>query len=540
MSGSVELYAARYLRLLVLLCLSFGFVSPAFADVGKVNGLLRRAEANLESVDASIGHRTTPPTGSAAKLSAMRLQQALDDLNPAKELLEQIPAGTEGRAEAAERYTNAVNLYNKLRTILTGSDAPATSTDSEGTKLNYQQEEQLRNARFHLNEVEGNAKHLTEKLEELREVEDELTISYREVDQLMGVVENAKLKSGYAKNAMERLPEDGKGVADVRQRLTNADAKVVTAADFLRPLQKKLHDLIDPKNYPDFDTDQKRLRELSAMFARPEILISQRSLAAETYQQAEAAKAECIRLAKKYARIMQQQTAQGESIEAYGNGFLRNHAAYLARAEELKGELPGEILSHLSEASRYADEAVANQKPAWFNGGIPQQMDFARERAELLRVIDPESGKELDAEIKQAEAKLKEQAESLRELIIRENEMPADRFAGEDRDKAIETAISGWKVQQKEFKLLKVRIPSESWSRETKWTYSNGTWYFSDRSRLQVRLLVADHENPELAIDRPINVIKDHQKGDTMIGVPLWGFEAELPPSSYMLRAKIK
>jgi len=525
---------------MAVLLLSFGFVSTAFADIGQVNGLLRRAEANLESVDASIGHRTTPPTGSAAKLSAMRLQQALDDLNPAKELLEQIPAGTEGRAEAAERYVNAANLYNKLRTILTGSDAPAAAADSGGTKLNYQQEEKLSNARFHVTEVESNATQLTARLEELREVEDELSISYREVDQLMSVVENAKLKSGYAKSAMERLPEDGKGVADVRQRLTNADAKVVTAADFLRPLHKKLHNLIDPKNYPDFDADQKRLRELSAMFARPEMLVTQRALAAETYQQAEAAKAECIRMARKYARIVQQKTVQGERIEAYGNGFLRNHAAFMARAEELKGEIPGEIRSHLDEAKRYADEAVKNQKPAWFNGGIPQQMDFAQDRAALLRVLDPEQGKTLDAEIEQAEAKLKQQAESLRELIIRENEMPADRFTGEDRKKAIETAISGWRVQQKEFKVLMVRIPSESWSRETKWTYSNGTWYYSDRSRLQVRLLIADHENPELAIDRAINIIKDHQKGDSMIGVPLRGFEDELPPSSYMLRSKIR
>ena len=212
----------------------------------------------------------------------------------------------------------------------------------------------------------------------------------------------------------------------------------------------------------------------------------------------------------------------------------------MARAEELKGEIPGEIRSHLDEAKRYADEAVKNQKPAWFNGGIPQQMDFAQDRAALLRVLDPEQGKTLDAEIEQAEAKLKQQAESLRELIIRENEMPADRFTGEDRKKAIETAISGWRVQQKEFKVLMVRIPSESWSRETKWTYSNGTWYYSDRSRLQVRLLIADHENPELAIDRAINIIKDHQKGDSMIGVPLRGFEDELPPSSYMLRSKIR
>ncbi|MFI4892096.1 MAG: hypothetical protein ACIAQ0_01480, partial [Phycisphaerales bacterium JB058] len=104
----------------------------------------------------------------------------------------------------------------------------------------------------------------------------------------------------------------------------------------------------------------------------------------------------------------------------------------------------------------------------------------------------------------------------------------------------IETAISGWTVQQEKFDLLAVRIPAEQWARETKWTYSNGTWYFSDRSKLQVRLIVADHENPELAIDRAINVWKDHQKGDSMIGVPLRGFEDELQPNDYLLRANVK
>lgn len=522
--------------MVVLGCVS----TSAFADVAKVNGHLHRAEANLASVNASIGHRTSPPTGSAAKLSAMRLQQALDDLNPAKALLEQIPAETEGRAEAAARYAEAAELYNKLRAILTGSDAPAATESTGGTKLGYQQEEQLRNARFHTSEVEGNAKLLTDRVEEMKGIEDELSISYREVDELMGVIENAQRKSGFAKDALERLPEDGQGVGDVKQRLNTADAKVVVAADFLRPLQKKLHKIIDPASYPEFDADQKRLRELSAMFARPEILISQRALAADTFKQADAAKKECIRIARKYGRLMQQETSQGKTLEGYGNGFLRNHAAFLARAEELKGELPGEIRSHLSQAKQYADEAVANQKPAWFNGGIPQQMDFARERVVLLEVIAPDEGKTLRAEVVAAEGALKKQAESLRELIIRENEMPSDRFQGEDRDKAIKTAISGWKVQQKDFKVLKVRIPSENWTRETKWTYSNGTWYYSDRSRLQVRLIVADHENSELAIDRPINVIKDHQKGDSMIGVPLWGFEDELPPSSYLLRSKVK
>ena len=91
-----------------------------------------------------------------------------------------------------------------------------------------------------------------------------------------------------------------------------------------------------------------------------------------------------------------------------------------------------------------------------------------------------------------------------------------------------------------DFELLAVRIPAEAWQRQTKWVYSNGTWYFSDKSLLQVRLIVADKENAEQAIDRPVNVRKDHQKGDTTYGVPMRSFDEALEPGEYFLRSKIK
>ncbi|MFI4883213.1 MAG: hypothetical protein ACIAQU_11575, partial [Phycisphaerales bacterium JB064] len=403
-----------------------------------------------------------------------------------------------------------------------------------------QQQELLSNANFHIREVEGNATLLTERTEQLKTVEDQLSINFRDVNALREVVANAQRKSGFAKDALDQLPADGKGVPDARQRLVNADAKVVVAEDYLRPLDAQLDKLIDPANYPEFDADLKRLRELSVMFNRPEMLQTARPLAAETIAQAQPAYDECIRLARKYARLIQQRTAQGESIEGAGNGFLQNHAEFMAEAEKHKAALPGEIREDLATATRYAEEAVAAQKPMWFTGGIPQVMGFADEKIVLLAALDARAGATMREQYEATQASLKKQADQLRDLIIRENTMPADNFQGADREKAIETAISGWKVQQEDFTLLKVRIPAEAWKRETKWTYSNGTWYFSDRSRLQVRLLVADTENPELAIDRPINVWKDHQAGDTMIGVPLWGIDDELQPSSYMLRSKIK
>lgn len=534
-----SLVPSRLLCVLMALCLgtSAAATTPA-NDIDRVNSLLKRAETNLESVAASVEGRTSPPRGSAGKLLARRLEMALGDINPAKELLEKISAGTAGRAEAVERYTAAANEYNRLRAFLTGSDAPAEP--ETGTKLDYRQEELLRNATFHIREVEGNAQLLTERTEILRAIEDQLSINFRDVNALREVVANAQRKVGFADDTLGQLPADGRGVSEARQRLVNAQAKVVTAEGYLRPLDARLEELIDPANYPELDADFKRLRELSIMFARPEIFQTQPALAGETFEQGPAAKDECLRIARKYARLIQQRTTQGEQIEGVGNGFLQNHAEFLAEAERQKAALPRQIREHIATAHRYGDEAVAEQKPLWFTGGIPQVMGFADEKITLLTALDANAGAAMRQQYGATQAGLKQQADSLRELIIRENTMPGDNFQGTDRDEAIRIAISGWKVQQEEFELLKVRIPAQAWARETKWTYSNGTWYFSDRSKLQIRLLVADKDNPELAIDRPINVWKDHQKGDTMIGVPLFGIDDELQPSSYMLRANIK
>ena len=506
-------------------------------DVDRANGLLRRAQTNIESVASSVQGRTAPPKGSAGKLLARRLESALGDLNAAKDILEKTPATAEGRAEAVERYTGLANEYNRLATFLSGGEEPAEP--DTGTTLNYQQEELLRNATFHIREVEGNAQLLTERTEQMKAVDDQLAIDYRDVNALREVVANARRKSGFAIDALDQLPAEGKGVGQARQRLVNADAKVTVAEDYLRPLDARLEELIDPANYPQFDADYKRLRELAIMFARPEILQTDLPLAAETIAQAQPGYDECMRIARKYAKLIQQRTPQGQSIEGVGNGFLQNHAEFMDRARAEQTALPGKIREDLATAQRYADEAVANQKPLWFTGGIPQVMAFADDKIALLAALDPQAGATMRQQYDATQSTLKRQADQLRELIIRENTMPADNFQGADRQKAIEVAISGWKAQQEDFQLLKVRIPTETWKRETKWTYSNGTWYFSDRSKLQVRLLVADHENPELAIDRPVTVIKDHQAGDTMIGIPLWGFDDELQPSSYMLRSKI-
>lgn len=524
-------------------------VSPAAAvavaaanDIARVTSLLGRAETNLKIIDGSIGKRKTPPRGSAAKLTAQRLDQVVGDLNPAAAILEKLPADGAGVAEAKIRYAAAVAEHRRLTAILTGKPAEESgpAPADQGVKLSYQQEEQLKAATFNLREVEGNAAALMTMLETMRAVEDPLTIGHRDVGNGIATIANARRKGGFAAASLDALPEDGRGVPAARQRLVNVLAQVETAAQFMEPLAGRLNEIMDPARYPAYREDLQRLELLSRTYGNQGLWQSDRPAAAEAFAQRDAARDETIRIAQQYIRLMQQGTEQGRRIEAVGNGLLGNLQTFQATADAQRTSLPAEIRQHLAEADQYAQQAVNEQKPLFFAGGIPQRMGWVAEKLTLLTAIDPEGGKRMAEEVTVMQRSLAARAASLRELIIRENRMPRDVYAGADREAVVKIARSGWGVQQKDAQVLAVRIPAETWARETKWVWSAGAWSLVDRSKLQVRLIVADPTDPKLAIDRPVTVIRDHQKGDAMIGVPMRSIKDELQPSAYILRQHVK
>ena len=548
---------SRFGPLFALLLSIFMMASSASAslvlDVAQVNSHLKRAETNLNLVDGTIGHFTNPPKGSTAKLAKMRLDQAIGEMDKAKDLLSGLSG--DGVAEATNRYNSAVKLQNKLAAILTG-EAPTPSPDPTPTptpdptpttekpktvKLGYPHADNFKGTLFTLRRVEADTLSLTTLIEGLQPIEDQLTVNHRTTMNAMAKITETRRQAGFVRDGLDKIPSNGEGVAEAEERLVNARSSVDRVEAYIKPLNAQLLNMINPVNYPEFNKDVKRLRELSVAYVNPEFQFREsREAAAEAYLQRDAAKAECIRVAQLYKRLMEQETDQGKQVEGIGNGFLKQHAVFLLAADAQKLSLPTEIRKDLADSDQYANDAVQNQKPLWFTGGIPQRMGWAEEKLALLLVLDPDGAVAMQSEVNEMKSSLKERADSLKELIIRENPLPNDRYVGADRDAVIAIAKDGWKHQEADFELLAVRIPAESWSRSTKWTYSNGTWYFVDVSTLQVRLIVADKSNPDQAIDRPINVRKDHQSGDKLIGVPMRSFEESLEPSEYLLRNKIK
>ena len=535
----------RTLSAVLALCL----IMPALyahadtaAGIAQIEGILKRAQANLDSVNASIGHRTTPPAGSAAKLSQSRLNQAKGDLDNAGKLVAALPKDGEGVAVVTTKYNDAVALYTKLAKILNGGDAPEKPEAKPGeVKLGYPHADNFKNTLFTFrNKVEAPSNQLVELHAKLKPVKDQMLINHRTTAQALAVIKEARRQAGFVKDGLAKIPANGQGVAAAKENLALALESIQGSEDYFKPLHTKIMAMIDPAKFPDFDTDRKRLGGISSDYSAQWVFTSDRARAAELFQQRQAAQEELVRIAKTYNRLMQQKTDMGTAIEQVGNGTLRSFESFDAKIVEEKESLPKAIREHLAEAQQYGDEAVANQKPAWFNGGIPQRMEWAQDKITLLKVIDPEGSKPVVKEMDAAKAKLKSQADALKELIIRENRVPKTLYAGNDADAIIKVAKSAWAVQQKDAKILMVTLPVEEWTREKKWTYSNGTWYYSDKSRIQIRLIVQDHENPKQAIDRPINIVKDHQKGDKMIGLPYRSFDEALTPSEYYLIKNVK
>lgn len=540
------------------------------AKLTAVESGLKRVDANFQLAADSAG--TGTPTGSKARLSKMRLDTAAADMPQLRQWLSELPAGQPQVRQLAEQFAAIEQNIQQLNDRIAGKsaaaapaaaaqvapqdapraptqEAPPTAAPAAAAakqpgdtpvKLGYQMEEVLKGARFNLREVQGNAEALTQLMNELKPTADQLAVDYRKVQTAMNTLENARRKAGFTQDGLNKLPPNGQGVAETAAELSAANAELDAAQAYFAPLSQQLNELINPANYPNLTTDIKRLSELSAMYYDPMSLQTDRPRAIAVLTQAAAARDEAGRIAQEYAPLMVQQTEEGKRVEGTGNSFLSNLNSYQVAAEQERQTLPAQIRADLAEANRIAQEATAQQKPMFFTGGVPQQMEYAHDKLALYKVLDPKQAPALEKEVSAMEASLAKSEQSLAQLIIQENPLPADRYNGPDRVKVVEVATDAWSYQQKNFRVLASRIPSEDWSRETLWQYSNGTWYYVDRSKLQVQLIVADEKNEKQAVILPINIWKDHQKGDSMIGTPLYSGDEKLQPSSYMLRDKVK
>lgn len=512
-----------------------------------------RGEANFKvASDGASGNLT----GARARLALTRLGAVKGSIATVNARLEKLPLDDEQVKALKARVDQLQKSVTDMETAITNPVAPANPGPAAdpskpqveqppqakppaeaGTKLDYKQEENLKNARFYARELTGKAAALAQVAETIAKADDPLLVPIGKLQAAINTLEDVHRKEKFADDQIALLPADGRGVPEVADQLKSNKQNVLASEKVIVPAYEKLVSALDPKNHPSLSEDLIRLRELSGMYANVDIFVSDRPRAAAAVIEIPQAAKEHDRIVKDYALLMQQQTDAGKQLSGTSAHFKEKLGAFVEIVNRQKQALPQEIESDLKRAGELSDQAVKEKKPLFFTGGIPQQMDFAADKLVLLQAIDPDAGKIASERINQFKAELAKKQDALSEGIINTNALPNNAYDGPDR-KQIETlAIEAWKKEQPDAQVLMVRIPSQNWKRETMWRFQN-SWYFIDRSKLQAQLIVK--HNDKLAVIRPINLWIDHTSNDERKAFPMDGIADDLIPQRFMLLEKVK
>ncbi|MGE3181768.1 MAG: hypothetical protein AB7N71_09065, partial [Phycisphaerae bacterium] len=504
----------------------------------KVNAQIKAAEANLELAQQTAGSGNSRPQGSKAKLALVRLDGAKQAVPSIEAGLRKLPADAAERKETQEKFDALRNGIAQLEMRITGKSAEENEQADVGVKLDYRQEEQLKNARFTIREIQGMAESLAALVEKLKSSDNQDLIDHREVQAAAQTIIKAQGRIKQTEAYWSALPADGRGVQAAKDECAAASQRIADSSAYLAPIQQRLAALINPESYPDLAADTDRLGDLAGMYADTMIFQTDRGRAAGVLREARAAVAERDRIVEKYALLIHQQTPEGVRIGGTGNHFSEKYQQFAAEAEKWKGLLPEQIKADIAEARDIAKEAVEKQKPMFFTGGIPQQLATIDDKLTLYEVLNPDDGKKFAAEVAALRDELKKGEAALREQIVQSNNLPGDHYTKPDRDELIKLAIESWKEVQPDVQVLTARIPAKEWKREVLWRNQTGSWYKVDHSKLQVQLIV--RHDDRLAVIRPMDLWKNHLSNDEVNAYRFYSIDEELQPSAYLLLSKLK
>lgn len=525
------------------------------AVLGQVQNALKNAEADLEAARGSAGTAANPATGSRVRLTAMRLDSAQQRLDQAAEHLAKLPAEDEAVVAEKARYDTAAAGIAEVRAIINPPAAPEPAPQEPSEKeeeaekpaappaaapprLDYKQEELLKNANWYLRETNSYADKAAAVVAQLDGGDSKPV--HRDVVLALENIEAGKKKHALAVDYINQLPAEHPKVKEAADAVNQAGDRLGALASRLSAADTELGKLAGIGNYPDYDKDVELLGDFVRRYYDFNQAAQQPEQLALVIAEDGQVLAEIQRIAKAYLPLVEQKTAEGERIERQFNYFQEKRGAFAAALIDYKNGLPAQFEADIQEAMSIAEQGVAEQKPLFFgkDSGIEQRLGWAEQKLIVLRAFSEEEAKPYVDRLAEARGQVKQMAKALEGKIIQENTLPPNRYTDGDRDALIELAKEAWSRQQADAEVLTACIPSQAWERSTRWEWSAGAFSKVDKSHIQVQLIVK-HDD-KLAVIRPVNLYKNHLKGDTINAWSMDAIEDELIPQRFMLLEKLK
>jgi hypothetical protein len=403
-----------------------------------------------------------------------------------------------------------------MRTLLVVSLLFCGVAFAQTKKLNYQQVQQLKDAKYYLDQSEGLIDAIDEKLNPMK-VGDP-SVQMRDVQTILNTTSQVSQYLTNTENRFKQLPADHPDVkpeierhGKLKQRLTAQDTKA-------NEIKKGLEGVVGQGQTAAWKADFDRLREINQMFGEPQILNTHPEKAIEIIKLISAVKAERARIAEKYAALLQQETGESRDMKGVLSYFDQQFGSFDKYCQQFAAEAPAGIRKDIADGIQMGESAVADKNPAYFgpDGGVNQRLSWAQTKLDILTAYAPDSAEAgaCKNDLATARDKVKQMSASLQDNIIANNRVPEQTYSEPDLNAMIEMVGAKWGEANLPNAVLKTGINSRGWTRDTRWSWNSisKAWEKYDKSKLQGFVVVKRDDTH--AVVHYVNFFKDHLSND--------------------------
>jgi hypothetical protein len=390
-----------------------------------------------------------------------------------------------------------------------------TSTNAQEKRLDYRQEQSLKDAKYYLDQSEGMIQQLDEKSKGWKV--GDATVQIQDVQNVIRNLDRVKQYITNTDNRFKELPAENSKVKPEAERLAKLRKSYEATRKHAEEVEKGLKGVVQKGSGAGYQADFKRLKEITQMFGNPQIFNTYPDGAIEIAKQIKPVKAERKRIAEKYADLLKQSTGEAEQMNSVLNYFDEQFGNFEKAANQYASEAPDEIAQAIDENVKTAKEAAAEKKLGFFGpyGGINSTFKQTEVRYNILAALQPDSPQTAAArkKIDDGYVQVKQVRASLDQELLATNRVPDDQYNGPEKQQMLDAVKAKWSESGVAGDVLKCGINSSDWKRDTYWRFDGtDTFYKTDRSKAQ-GFVVVKIDNKTATIYY-INLTKDHLSND--------------------------
>lgn len=409
-----------------------------------------------------------------------------------------------------------------LTTLLAGLFIAAAASAQE---LDYNQKQALDRQERNLKEAQGKLKALQDgyakEWETLKAPETLVPPGWFKGYMAKGDEVLKKCDAMISDLEKSKCPAEHARVKAITDWVTEARAAVGALNAEMAPRLGEMEKLADPKNYPNLDADFRQIDTVSKAYAFKGFHTNPDKVAelAKDFARAVTWGSEKF---KEYRPIMVLSGGKQSPLFKKYDAMSASLKNFQAEAGDYFKKAEAEVPALLKKAEEMASKAAAEKKPAFFTGGVQQQLDWAENYMKVCRALvapDDERLKKMETAWADTKKKVDEQAATLKEQIIAEARPPDEKYNGADKEDIRKNVLAEWKKAWPKDEVMMIRMHMANFDRREKATWDEGSksWEFSDRSVLCVTVIVKTSDR--IATSYPAYVNVNHISKATTYGV---------------------